>query len=383
MQLTFTEDQEMLRTTVRDFTNSEIRPIARKIDEEEKIPRELIQKIAEMGMFGTYFPEKYGGGGFGEIGYCIAQEEVSRVCGSTATMIGAHQSIGTNAIFIGGSEELKQKYLPSLCSGEKLAAFCLTEAQAGSDSFNLKTSAVKKNGEWIINGEKLWITNGAIADVFSVFARTEKGITGFVIEKNFPGVSVGPNEKKLGIKGSVTNTISFDNVEVPEENMIGTDGRGFLIAMKTLDAGRMTVGACSLGAAKEMLELSVQYANQRIQFDHPIVKFQAIQFMISDMTSKIYAMESMLYRAADKYEKGFDISQDAAIVKLYCSEAISEVADTALQIHGGMGFSRELPIERVYRDARILRIFEGTSEIQKLIISRKTIKNNGKWKLDG
>jgi alkylation response protein AidB-like acyl-CoA dehydrogenase len=383
MLIKFTEDQEMLRQMVRDFTNAEIRPLAQKIDEEEKIPRELIEKMAEVGLLGTAFPEKYGGGGFGEIGYCIAQEEITRACGSTATFIGAHQSIGTNAIYIGGSEELKMKYLPQLTSGAKIAAFCLTEAQAGSDSFNLKTTAVKQNGKWIINGEKLWITNGSIADVFSVFARTEKGITGFVVEKDFKGVRVGPNEKKLGIRGSVTNAIQFDNVEVPEENMIGTEGRGFLIAMKTLDAGRLGVGACCLGASKEMLELSVEYANQRKQFDQAISKFQAVQFMISEMTSKIYAMESMIYRAAEKYENNFDITQDAAIVKLFSSEAVSEVADLSLQIHGGMGFSRELPIERFYRDARILRIFEGTSEIQKLIISRKTLKNNGKWIING
>lgn len=383
MKLNFNEEHELLRNLVRDFTNSEIRPLAKQIDEKEEIPHELIKKIAEVGLLGTPFPEKYGGGGFGEIGYCIAQEEVARVCGSTATFIGAHISIGTNAIYIGGTEELKMKYLPSLTSGEKIAAFCLTESQAGSDSFNLRTTAKFSDGKWIINGEKLWITNGAIADIFSVFARTEKGITGFVIEKDFPGIEIGPNEKKLGIRGSVTNAISFNNVEVPAENMIGIEGRGFLIAMKTLDAGRLGVGACCVGASKELMELSVEYAKQRKQFDQPIINFQAIQFMIADMATKIYTMESILFRAADKYGEGSDVSQDAAIVKYYCSEVVSEIADMAIQIHGGMGFSRDLPIEKVYRDSRILRIFEGTSEIQKLIISRKTIKNNGKWKFDG
>ncbi|MCZ7601305.1 MAG: acyl-CoA dehydrogenase [Ignavibacteriales bacterium] len=381
MNYSFSEDHEILRKMVRDFTNAEIRPIAAKIDQNEEIPKELIKKLGEVGILGTPFPEEYGGGGFGEIGYCIAQEEVTRACGSTAAFIGAHISIGTNAIFIGGSEELKQKYLPSLCSGKKIAAFALTESEAGSDAINLKTSAKKVGDKWILNGEKVWITNGAIADVFSVFAKTEKGITGFVVEKSFPGVSIGPNEKKLGIKGSTTNTISFENVEIPSENMIGTEGRGFLIAMKTLDAGRLGIGACSVGAAKEMLELAVSYATQRKQFGQEIAKFQAIQFMISDMTTKIYAMESMLYRCAAKYERDQDISQEAAIVKLFCSENVSEVADMALQIHGGMGFSREIPIERYYRDARILRIFEGTSEIQKLIISRKSIKSGGKWKI--
>ncbi len=381
MQKVYSEEISMLRKMVKDFTNSEIKPIASRIDKEEKIPEELIKKLGEVGLLGTAFPEKYGGGGFGEVGYCVAQEEVTRACGSTAAFIGAHQSIGANAIYLGGSEDLKMKYLPSITAGEKIAAFALTEAEAGSDAFNLKTTAKFKNGKWILNGEKLWITNGAIADLFSVFARTDKGITGFVVEKDFTGVYVGPNEKKLGIKGSNTNSITFDNVEVPEENIIGQNGRGFITAMKTLDAGRIGVGAASLGAAKEMLEMAVQYSSQRKQFNQPINKFQAIQFMIAEMTAKIYAMESMLYRTAEKYDEGKDISQEAAIVKLFCSEGVSEVADFALQIHGGMGFSAELPIERFYRDARILRIFEGTSEIQKLVISRKTIKNKGIWKI--
>ncbi len=375
------EDLQMLREMVRDFTNSEIRPLADSIDKNEEIPKELISKLAEVGLLGTAFSEKYGGGGFGEYGFCMAQEEVTKACGSTATFIGAHQSIGTNAIYLGGSEDLKQKYMFDLTSGKKIAAYALTEPEAGSDAFNLKTYASFDGSKWILNGQKIWITNGAIADIYSVFARTEKGITGFVIEKDFPGVIVGPNEKKMGIKGSVTNTLTFENVEIPAVNIIGTEGRGFVIAMKTLDAGRIGIGAASVGASKEMLRLSVEFAKQRKQFNQPITKFQGIQFMLSDMATKIYAMESMLYRAAEKYDAGIDVMQEAAMVKLFCSEAVSEVADMALQIHGGMGFSKELSIERFYRDARILRIFEGTSEIQKLVISRKTIKNNGDWKI--
>ncbi|GBD90192.1 acyl-CoA dehydrogenase [bacterium BMS3Abin04] len=374
-------DLEMLRSMVRDFTDNEIRPIASQIDKKENIPKQLIKKIGEVGLFGTAFPEEYGGGGFGEVGFCIAQEEVTRACGSTAALIGAHQSIGANAVYIGGSEELKKKYLPQITSGKKIAAFALTEAEAGSDAFDLQTTAKYKNGKWILNGEKIWITNAGIADIFSVFARTDKGITGFVVERNLPRLNIGPNEKKLGIRGSTTNSIHFDNVEVPEENMIGINGRGFITAMKTLDSGRIGIGACSLGAAKELLEMSVNYASERKQFKQPIIKFQAIQFMIAEMTSKIYAMESILYRTAEKYDEGKNVTQESAIVKLFCSEGVSEIADMALQIHGGMGFSAELPIERFYRDARILRIFEGTSEIQKLIISRKSIKNKGKWKL--
>lgn len=379
MEFKFTEEQNMLRDMVKEFTDSEIKPIAKNIDENEEIPRELIKKLGEVGLLGTAFPEEYGGGGFGEIGYCIAQEEVTRGCGSTATFIGAHQSIGTNAIYLGGSEELKKKYLPMLTSGEKIAAFALTEPEAGSDTFNLQTSAVFEKDRWILNGTKVWITNAGIADVFSVFARTAKGITGFVVEKNFPGVFVGPKEKKLGIRGSITNSITFENVEVPNENVIGTDGKGFLVAMNTLDAGRLGLGACCLGASKEILELSTNYSKQRKQFGDTISKFQAIQFMLAEMAAKIYAMESMIYRTAHNYDARKEISQESAIVKLFCSESMVEIADKGLQIHGGMGFSRELPLERFYRDARILKIFEGTNEIQKLIISRNVIKKNGRW----
>ena len=381
MNFDFSEEHNMLRSTVKDFANNEIRPIARKIDDEECIPKNLINKLGEMGILGTLFPEEYGGGGFGIVGFCVAEEEISRVCGSTATLIGAHQSIGMNAIYIGGSDSLKKKYLPSLASGEKIAAFCLTEPEAGSDAFSLKTEAKLVGNKWIINGSKIWITNGAIADVLSVFARTEKGITGFAIDAKSPGIFVGPNEKKLGIKGSVTNAITFENVEVPKENIIGQDGKGFLIAMHTLDAGRLCIGACCCGAAKEMLEISTDFANHRKQFGEVISHFEGVQFMVAEIATRIYAMESLLYRAAQRYDDKKDIALEAAMVKLFCSEAVAEVADRALQIHGGMGFSRELPVEKFYRDARILKIFEGTSEIQKMIIGRKIAKNNGAWKL--
>ena len=378
MNFTFSEDLQMLRGLAREFTEGEIKPIAQKIDEEEKIPMELIKKLAGVGFFGTSFPEEYGGGGFGKVGYCIMMEEIARGCSSTATMVGAHQSIGTNAIYVGGSEELKKKYMPRLCAGEMIASFALTEPEAGSDTFNLKTEARKKGDKWILNGSKIWITNAGIADLISVFARTEKGITGFAVEANSQGITIGPPEKKLGIKGSTTNSITFENVEVPEENMIGREGRGFIIAMKTLDGGRLTIGACCLGASRELLELSTNYAKNRKQFGEPISKFQAVQFMLAEMAAKIYPMESVVYRCAFDYDQGKDVSVDAAIVKLYASEAMTEVADKALQVHGGMGFSRELPMERYYRDARILRIFEGTTEIQKMIIGRHVIKVNGK-----
>ncbi|MCF8260843.1 MAG: acyl-CoA dehydrogenase family protein [Melioribacteraceae bacterium] len=377
----FSEEQNMLREMVKDFTNNEIKPIASKIDENEKIPEDLIKKLGELGVMGVSFPEEYGGGGFGELGYCICQEEIARGCMSTATFIGAHQSIGSNAIYIGGTEAQRKKYLEPLATGEKIAAFCLTEAQAGSDSFNVKTKAEKNGDHWIINGEKLWITNGGIADTVSVFTRSEKGITAFIVETGWDGFSAGPPEKKMGIKGSMTNPITFDNVKVPEENLLGREGRGFLLAMKTLDAGRLGLGAACLGASKELLELSANYSKQRKQFDQNISNFQAVQFMLAEMAVMIYNMESIVYRTAVDYDLGKSISQQSAIVKYYCSESLDKIADFAVQVHGGMGYSKELPIERFYRDSRINKIFEGTNEIQKSIIAHDVIKRNGIWKI--
>jgi alkylation response protein AidB-like acyl-CoA dehydrogenase len=372
-----TEEQNMLRETVRDFTNHEIKPIAGQIDREGKIPQDLIKKMGELGLMGISFPEEYGGGGMGEVGYCLMQEEIARGCLSTATFMGAHQSIGSNAIYLGGSEEQKRKFLTPLASGEKIAAFCLTEAQAGSDSFHLKTKAELNETGWVINGEKLWITNGGIANTLSVFARTEKGISLFVVDAETPGFKPGPAEKKMGIKGSITNPLSFENVHIPKENLIGQDGRGFIIAMKTLDAGRLGLGAACIGAAKELLELSTSYAKKREQFSHAISSFQAIQFMLAEMATTIYCMESIVYRTATDYDQGKTISMQSAMVKLFCSDALDTIADYAVQIHGGMGYSQELPIERMYRDSRINRIFEGTNEIQKGIIARDIIKKNG------
>jgi alkylation response protein AidB-like acyl-CoA dehydrogenase len=375
----FSEEQNMLREMVRDFVDNEVKPIAHDIDENEKIPEELIRKIADVGLFGTAFPQEYGGGGFGEVGYCIAQEEMARGCNSVATMIGAHQSIGSNAIYLGGSEELKQKYLVPLAQGQMIGAFGLTEASAGSDSFNVRTRAVPDGDDYILNGEKLWITNGSLADVVSVFARTERGVTAFAVETKSEGFSAGPAEKKMGIRGSTTNALTLKDVRVPKSNMIGQDGRGFLIAMKTLDAGRLGLGACCIGGAKEVTAHSARYAKERKQFDNPIANFEGVQFMLAEMFTLIYAMESIVYRTAADYDAGKKISTQSAMVKLFCSESYDRVVDLAVQIHGGMGYSRELTIERYYRDSRINRIFEGTSEIQKLVISHDVLRRGGQW----
>ena len=377
IEFEFTPEQKMLRDMVREFVKAEIKPIAQKIDQEERIPPELIQKLRDLGLLGAVFPPEYGGGGFGEVGYCVMQQEIARGCMSTATFIGAHESIGSNAIYIGGSEAIRQKYLVPLAEGKYIGAFALTEVMAGSDSFNLRTRAHLDGNEWVLNGEKMWITNGGIADIISVFARTDRGITGFVVETKLPGFVAGPPEKKMGIRGSTTNPISFENMRIPRENILGEDGRGFIIAMKTLDAGRLGLGAACLGAAKELLELSARYAKERKQFDVPIAQFEAIQWMLAEMAAIIYGMESIVFRTAAMYDAGKSVSRESAIVKLVCSEGLDRVADAAVQIHGGMGYSRELPVERYYRDSRINRIFEGTNEIQKMIIAKEVLKKNG------
>lgn len=378
MDFSFTEEQLMLRDMVRDFVNNELRPVAHQIDEQEAIPEDIMKKIGELGLLGAAFPEEYGGSGFGEVGYCMVQEEIGHACLSTATFIGAHVSIGTNSIYLGGSEELKKKYVTPCAQGEKIAAFALTEPGAGSDAFNLRTKAELDGDEWVINGEKMWITNGPFADVFAVYARTTKGITSFVVEKGTPGFTPGAPEKKMGIKGSKTSTLTFDNVRVPKENMIGQEGRGFLIAMKTLDAGRLGLGAACLGACKEMLELSVKYAKERKQFGEPIANFQSVQAMISDMACEIYKIESMLYRTAAKYDAKTMLSRESAMCKLVASEGLDKCVDLAMQVHGGMGYSKEMPIERFYRDSRINRIFEGTTEVQKMVIAHDILKRGGK-----
>lgn len=372
-----TEEQTMLREMVRDFATNELKPVAAKIDEDEALPEDIINKVKELGLLGAAFPEEYGGSGFGEVGYCLIQEEVGRACLSTATFIGAHVSIGTNAIYLGGDEDLKQRYVTPCASGEKIAAFALTEQGAGSDAFNLRTKAEQDGDEWVINGEKLWITNGPFADVFSVFARTRRGITGFVVEKGTPGFEAGAPEKKMGIRGSKTSALTFDNVRVPKENMIGREGRGFLVAMKTLDAGRLGLGAACLGACKELLVLSTQFAKERKQFGEPIGNFQAVQFMLAEMATQIYITESIVYRAAMNYDDKTITSRESAMVKLVSSEALDKCVDLAMQVHGGIGYSREMPVERIYRDSRINRIFEGTTEIQKIVIARDVLKRNG------
>jgi alkylation response protein AidB-like acyl-CoA dehydrogenase len=375
MEWTFTDEQNMLRDMVRKFVNKELKPIAAKIDEEHKIPPEIIKKCGELGFLGISFPPEYGGAGMGEMGYCIMQEEIGRGCASTATFIGAHQSIGASGIYMFGTEEQKQKYLVPLAEGKKIAAYGLTEPDAGSDAYASNTTAEDKGDHYLINGGKIFITNGSFADIITTFAKMKGGpsdgkLSAFIVEKEYEGFSVGKTEEKMGIRGSETAELIFENMKVPKENLLGREGRGFLVGMKVLNTGRLGLGAAALGAAKECLALSAAYSKERVQFGKKISSNQAIQWMLAEMAMEIYNMESILYRTAWLYDQGKNITRESSIVKLYCSEALDRIVDKAMQIFGGYGFICEYPIERMYRDSRINRIFEGTSEIQKMIIAR-------------
>lgn len=381
MDFTFNEEQEMLRELARKFADKEVRPLAESNDANSEVPRELVNKAAELGFLGIPFPEKYGGGGMGEIGYCIMLEEIARACFSTAVVIGGHVSIGTMAVYLGGTEEQKKRLLPALCAGEKIASFALTEPQAGSDAAAMRTTAVKKGDKYVINGQKTFITNGGMADVYSIFALTRPeagihGISAFLVDKDFPGFKAGKPENKMGIRGTHTTDLFFEDMEVPAENMLGEENRGFRIAMQTLDVGRAGIAALCLGAAKEVFDLSVKHSKQRVQFGKPIAQLQAIQWMLAEMATSINAMEYVVYHTAWLFDQGKRITQEAAMAKLFCSEELAKCVDHAVQIHGGMGYMRDYPIERFYRDARITRIFEGTNEIQKLVIAREALRKS-------
>jgi acyl-CoA dehydrogenase len=384
MDFTIPENLRMMTDTVRRFVKQDLEPISQKVEEEDRIPEEIVQTMRELGLFGLAIPEEYGGLEIGTLGECLVYEELSKVNACFRTRIGTNNGIGSQGILIDGTEEQKQRYLPKLASGEWIGCFALTEPDAGSDAASIKTAAERQGDKWILNGTKHFITNGDIADLATVFAVTDKtkkargGITAFVVDKDSPGFYVGTIERKMGMRGSHTCELIFDNCEVPASAVIGGEpmvGQGFKTAMKTLDKGRLTMGASALGSAQRLLELSIEYANQRVQFGKPIAQFQAIQFMLADMATQIYAGRQMLYHAAWlRDHKGTAVIKEASMVKLFCTEMAGRVADMAIQIHGGMGYMKEMPVERFYRDLRLTRIYEGTSEIQKLVISRELLK---------
>ncbi len=375
MKFELSEEQSLIRDTVREFAESEIGPSAAQRDEEERFDRALMfDSLAELGLTGIVFPEEYGGAGADYLSYAIAVEELSRVCASTGVTLSAHLSLCANPIYLFGSESQKQQYLTALAAGEKMGAFGLTEPSAGSDAGSTKTTAVKNGDGWLLNGSKIFITNGGEAETYVVLARTDKdakkhhGISAFIIDKGTEGFTFGKKEQKLGIRSSPTMEIIFENCLIPAENLLGEEGEGFKVAMKTLDGGRIGIASQAVGIAQGALEQAINYAKERKQFDKPIAAFQGISFQLADMATQIEASRLMVYNAAYRASAGLSYSQASAMAKLMASETAMKVTTQAVQILGGYGYSREYPVERMMRDAKITEIYEGTSEIQRLVI---------------
>ena len=380
MDLELSEEQQLLQKSVREFAEAEVKPLAKENDETGKYPRGLFQKAAELGLTGVAIPEAEGGAGMDHISYAIVIEEISRVCASTGVILSVQNSLYCDPIHRFGTEEQKKKFLLPFARGEKIGCYALTEPQTGSNAAALMTKAVRKGDKYVINGTKAWITNGGAADAAIVYVNTqpekgEKGITALVVEKGTPGFAVGKEEKKLGIHATACTELSFSDCEVPAGNRIGEEGEGYKVALSTLDGGRIGIAAQATGIAQGAFEAALSYAQQRQAFGHPIADFQAIQFMLADMATEIDAARLLLRRAAWKQDSGARFSMEAAIAKLFASEMSTRVAHKAIQIHGGYGYSSEYPVERAYRDARITEIYEGTSEIQRLVIAAWVLKN--------
>lgn len=370
-----TEEQSLIRDMVREFAEKEIAPSAKERDEEERFDRALMfDRLAELGLTGIIFPDEYGGAGADYISYAIAVEELSRVCASTGVTLCAHLSLASNPIYSYGTEKQKQEYLVPLAEGRKMGAFGLTEPSAGSDAGGTKTTAVREGDQWLLNGSKIFITNAGEAEIYVVLARTDKeakkhhGISAFIVEKGTEGFSFGKKEQKLGIRSSPTMELVFENCRIPAENLLGKEGEGFVIAMKTLDAGRITVAAQALGIAQGALDTAVAYAKERKQFDSPISRFQGVQFQLADMATQTEAARLLVYNAGYRASKGLSYSKESAMAKLMASETAMRVTTQAVQILGGYGYTRDFPVERMMRDAKITEIYEGTSEIQRMVI---------------
>lgn len=378
MNFELSEEQELIRQTVRDFAEREIKPIAQELDEKEEFSEELTRKIGELGLFGMYLPEKYGGQELDTLSYIIAVEELARVDASQAATLAAHNSLGIGPLYYYGTEEQKLKYLPKLCTGEGLWAFGLTEADAGSDSRGSKTTAKLEEGKWKINGSKIFITNGAsdlslgatVQAVTKVHEDGKKEFTTIIVEKDTPGFKRVAMHGKMMWRSSDTSELYFDDCIVPEENLLGEIGQGSKIMLSTLDNGRLSIAAMGLGLAQGAYEMALQYSKERKQFGKPISKFQAVAFKLADMAMQIELARNLLYKACWLKDNKKPFAKEAAMAKLYCSEIAKSVADEAVQIHGGYGLMKDYPVERFYRDQRLLQIGEGTSEIQRLVISR-------------
>ena len=379
MRFELTEEQNMVRDMVRRLVEEEIKPKAAEIDKRGEIFPEIYQKLAELGLFGVYIPEEYGGAGMDVVSYAIVVEELSRGCASTGILVSAHTSLVVDPIYKHGTEEQKKKFLVPLASGEKVGAHAMTEPGAGTDVASISTTAKKEGDKYILNGTKHFITNGKEAGIYLVFAKTDKdarhkGISAFIVEKGTPGFSIGKLEHKLGIRGSSTAELIFENCEVPAENLLGKEGQGFYIAMECYDGGRVGVAAQAIGIAQAAFEAALSFAQERAQFGQPIANFQAIQFKLADMATMIEAARLLYLKAAWLKQEGKPYYQLSAMAKLFASDVAMKVTREAIQVHGGYGFTEEYPVERHYRDAKITEIYEGTSEAQRLTIARNLLK---------
>ncbi|TDL32965.1 acyl-CoA dehydrogenase [Jeotgalibacillus sp. S-D1] len=378
MELRFTEEQTMMRKMVRDFAREEITPFIDRMEQGE-FPREIVKKMGELGLMGITVPEKYGGSEMDFISYIIAVHELSKVSAVLGVILSVHTSVGTNPILYYGTEEQKQKYVPKLASGEHLGAFCLTEPGAGSDAASLKTKAVKNGDHYVINGSKIFITNGGEADTYIVFAITDSaagksGISAFIVEKKTPGFIVGKDEEKMGLHGSRTVQLTFEDMKVPAENLLGKEGEGFKIALGNLDTGRIGIAAKSLGIAEAAYEAAVGYAKERVQFGKPIAQQQGIGFKLADMATATEASRLLVYQAASLRAEGKPCGKEASMAKLFASTTAMNNAIEAVQVFGGYGYTEDYPVERYFRDAKISEIYEGTSEIQRIVISKHVTK---------
>jgi alkylation response protein AidB-like acyl-CoA dehydrogenase len=378
LELKFTEEQLMMRTMVRDFAKTEIEPYIEKMEQGE-FPREILNKMAKLGLMGITIPEKYGGSEMDFISYIIAIHELSKVSAVVGVILSVHTSVGTNPILYFGNEDQKNKYVTKLASGEYLGAFCLTEPSAGSDASSMKSKATKDGDFYTINGSKVFITNGREADVYIVFASTDpslgsKGVSAFIVEKDTPGLIIGKDERKMGLHGSRTVQLTFEDMKVPVENLLGSEGEGFKIALANLNIGRIGIAAQSLGIAEAAYEAAVGYAKERIQFGKPIAAQQGIGFKLADMATAVEASRLLVYRAADLRSKGLACGKEASMAKLFASKTAVETAIEAVQVFGGYGYTEDYPVERYFRDSKVTEIYEGTSEIQRIVISKHLLK---------
>jgi len=378
MDFELTEEHRMIARMVREFAEKEIAPRAEEIDATDQFPDDLFRRMGKLGILGIPFPEEYGGSGGDYTSMVLALEEVARVSGSMAITLDAHTSLCCEPIYLFGSEEQKLKYLAPAARGEKIGAFGLTEPQAGSDAGATRTRAVRDGSQWIINGQKIFITNGSVADFAVITAKTDpekgtRGISSFIVEKGTPGFQVGRDEKKMGLKGSVTSELFFEDCHIPVENLLGKENEGFKQFLVTLDAGRVAIAAMAVGLAQGAFERATAYAQERVQFGQPIAEFQAVQWMIADMATEIEAARLMVHRAAWLKEQGARFTKEAAMAKLFATETSERVCRKAIQVHGGYGYVREYAVERMYRDQRLCSIGEGTNEIQRLVIARQVL----------